>query len=464
MVVGIADLPVELIESILFHLDPRDISKAAQSGWVFRNIVYGADKQSFWRLLYLNQPLDDPRHTVTYLGSPRVWAVDPSHSNTPLENRYTVDPYSIDWCKDLQRIIRAEAVVHDPTLCREGELGEVLQALLDITTNLPSVPFSGSPRVSRNIDWVMDLLGDGIFLNSFERISPSRLTSEEKQLLARLHVWVGLTENDIEDKEKRASTRALVYNLNNYTSLNAYGPFLKDGTMRVDWVSVHALAHVYGMLQTEISSDDSDMEMEDDSDSGSDSDKERTAECRAFATGVRLPFCQSIIPPCMNLDRIESDWAGVEGLWKIGYCFLDDWQPTGMYVTFSLLPPLWYLPDSNASMFEDDTVSEDHHAIQVRFRITGIEPNTTHPFRPRTNYSGDALGGEFPVTGFVELTPDNQVRWHFGGGNAELGEWNCEGIGLGSVRSPVGIVGVWTTLTHSAEDPTGEWTMIWLTG
>jgi len=33
---------------------------------------------------------------------------------------------------------------------------------------------------------------------------------------------------------------------------------------------------------------------------------------------------------------------------------------------------------------------------------------------------------------------------------------SCEGIGLGGVRSPVGIVGVWSTVTHSAEDPTGE--------
>jgi len=319
---GIADLPVELIEKILFHLDPRDISKAAQSGWVFRNIIYGADKQSFWRVLYLIQPLDDPRHTVTHLGIPRACVTDPSRPNTPTRSvdRCTMYSYSIDWCRDLQRVIRAAAVVRNPSLCRKGEFAEVLQALLDVATNLPSVSFRNSAGESRNIVWVTDLLGDGAFLDSLERMPPSRLTPEERQLLARLHVWVGLTAKDTEDKERRTAMRALVYNLANYTPLNAYGPFLKDGTMRVDWIAVQALAHVYGMLQTEISSDDSDMEMEDDNDPDSDGDNERTA----FATGVRLQFCQSVIPTGMNFGQVDSDWAGVESLWNIGYCFLDD--------------------------------------------------------------------------------------------------------------------------------------------
>ena len=34
--------------------------------------------------------------------------------------------------------------------------------------------------------------------------------------------------------------------------------------------------------------------------------------------------------------------------------------------------------------------------------------------------------------------------------------FSCEGVGLGSIRSPLGIVGVWSTVGHGAEDPTGE--------
>lgn len=66
----------------------------------------------------------------------------------------------------------------------------------------------------------------------------------------------------------------------------------------------------------------------------------------------------------------------------------------------------------NTAILDDDEI-EDHHAIRVRFRITGVEPNPAHPYRPKINYIGDALGGDLPITGFVELTPDDQVRWHF---------------------------------------------------
>ena len=339
MATGIADLPIELVEKILFYLDPRDISQAAKSGRVFRNVVYGGDKQSFWRVLYLIQPLDDPRHTVTHLCTPRACVADPGHSNTPTSSmeKCTVKSYSIDWCKDLQRILHTAAVVRNIGLCRKGELAEVLQTLLDVATNLPSVPFSGA-RESRNIVWVVDLLGDGAFLDTLERMSSWQLTLEEKQLLARLHVWIGLTPKDTEDMEKRTAMRALVYNLRNYTLSNAYGPFFKDGSMRVDWVAVQALAHVYGMLQAEISLHDSDSDMEDDGDSDDGNDLDGIADAWTFAASVRLPLCQSVIPPGTDLAQPDSDWAGVEGLWSIGYCFIDEQEFTGKHFSaYSLL-------------------------------------------------------------------------------------------------------------------------------
>ena len=69
-------------------------------------------------------------------------------------------------------------------------------------------------------------------------------------------------------------------------------------------------------------------------------------------------------------------------------------------------------PESNISVLEDNQI-EDHHAVRVGFRITSFKPNSDHPCRPEINYTGDALNGDLIVTGFVRLTPDNQVRWHF---------------------------------------------------
>ena len=336
MATGIADLPIELAERILFYLDPRDISQAAKSGRVFRNVVYGVHKQSFWRVLYLIQPLDDPRHTVTHLCTPRACVADPGRLTAPTSSveKCMVKSYRIDWCKDLQRILHAAAVARNIGLCRKGELAEVLQTLLDVATNLPSVPFDGA-RESHNIVWLVDLLGDGAFLDTLERMPPWQLTLEEKQLLAKLHVWIGLTPKDTEDMEKRTAMRALVYNLRNYTLSNAYGPFFKDGSMRVDWVAVQALAHVYEMLQADISSHASDSDTEDNGDSDDDNDLdgggERKPDAWAFATGARLPLCQSVIPPGTDLAQTDSDWAGVEGLWSIGYCIIDEEEFTGKH-------------------------------------------------------------------------------------------------------------------------------------
>ncbi|KAL4073349.1 hypothetical protein V8B97DRAFT_1954228 [Scleroderma yunnanense] len=46
-----------------------------------------------------------------------------------------------------------------------------------------------------------------------------------------------------------------------------------------------------------------------------------------------------------------------------------------------------------------------------------------------------------------------------GGGNGDQPVWNCEGIGLGGVCSQAGVLGVWSTVFHDAEDPVGPFWM-----
>lgn len=342
------DLPLELIEHILYTLDPLDVSRIAQSSRLFHELIYGARScQRLWRGLYLAQPLDDPRRAVTYLGSridttttttltttttAATTAELPTDTND--DNLHSIAETSdIDWKGELQRIIRARTVVRNPHLCREGEWGEVLRALLHVATTLPPVPFHESDCTSHNVAWISRLLSDGALFDIDEETYVKdgqdgyewcreverdtgrhdeprpHLTPEEMQLLARLHTWVGLTRRDVTIPQKRIASRAFVYDLRNYGPANRFGPFMKDGSMRVDWRHMQALAHVYGMLW---------MEMDD---MGSD-DFDLDGDPQQRGSTLTLPFCQSVIPPGMNLD-MERDWAGVEGLWYIGYCFLD---------------------------------------------------------------------------------------------------------------------------------------------
>ncbi|KAG6329029.1 hypothetical protein ID866_10061 [Astraeus odoratus] len=463
----ITTLPLELLERILYMLDPLDVSVVAQSGHFFRELVYGAKQcQRFWRGLYLSQPLDDPRSTVTHLGNPR-WKTGQAgsrydlttttmesttiHTEVDIVLDSVTEPNDIDWRSELQRIIRARTVVRNHHACRQGEWREVLETLLHLATTLPPVPFSESECTSRNIKWLLKLLRDGDFFDidkgmdegyyqdgcgrhqemeqdggemdpNWTRQLNQPLTPEESQMLAQLHTLVGLTRQDLTQPQKRIASRAFVYDLRNCSEANAYGPFMPDGSMYVDWKYMQALEHVYMMLW---------IEMEREEDTKECGGVEVDMDDNRWGTPSNLLLCQSFIPPGMNLDT-ETDWAGVEGL-----C-----SP----------PPL------DTSIFEGDEVQEMHSSVTFYFRVTDIEHDPDHPTRPKISYAGE-LDGHFSVLGWVRLTPDDQVWWHFGGGNRDQPVWNGEGIGLGGVRSQAGILGVWSTVFHDREDPVGPFWM-----
>jgi len=271
----LADLSLEIIDRILFALDPLDIAPISQTSRFFYEIIYGPLNRQFWRGLYLAQPLDDPRRSVTRLGCPRD---------------------DIDWKGELQRITRARTVLKHPAVCRREERCQVLRTCIDLITNIPPIPSSdGIGEMSRNVRWMEHLIGDGTLL---ERDSWNMLSEEEEQLLSRLHALYGLTRRDLDPERHRAS-QAFVYSLRHHTAQRNYGPFMPDGSRRVDWAFLLTFVHALGML------------LVDDED----------AECLDFCP-LGLFFCQSIIPRGLDLDK-EDDWAGVEGLWSVRYGFID---------------------------------------------------------------------------------------------------------------------------------------------
>ncbi|KIJ64607.1 hypothetical protein HYDPIDRAFT_28541 [Hydnomerulius pinastri MD-312] len=404
--VAITDLPLELIEHVLLTLDPLDISYVAKTCRFFQGIVYGANDQQFWRALYLVQPFDDPRKAVTYLGIPRA---------------------DIDWRAELQRIIRARTVVKNLAVCRNEERCRVLQTLFDMVANVPPLPFPESGQLSRNICWVQNLLRDGTFLYHGEW----DLTEEEEQLRARLHAWYGLTQMDGE-AEKRIASQAFVYSHRNSGPSTAYGPFLTmpDGSLRVNWLHMRALAHVFALMLVEVEGEEEGIAYD--------------------ICPLSLSFCQSIIPSGLNLDE-EDDWAGVEGLWHIGYSFLDHRE----FLIYND-PTVPENEPLDTSILEG--AEEAYSSINIYFRVTDVEPDPDHPTRPKINYIGE-MEGSFTLVGFVKLTADDQVWWHFGAGNDNQSVWNGEAIGLGNIRSQEGVLGVWSTVFHDAEDPIGPFWM-----
>ncbi|EGN94026.1 hypothetical protein SERLA73DRAFT_171860 [Serpula lacrymans var. lacrymans S7.3] len=399
-------LPSEILEQILFSCDPIDVASFAQVSRLSRELVYNTSDAHFWRELYLAQALDDPRTAVTRLGTARL---------------------NIDWRGELQRIIRARTVVNNIALCRPHERCTIIQTLLDMVCNVRPSPYADSDQISDNIEWVKALLGGGYFLHHRRW----QISFQEEQLRAHLHTCFGLTHHDT-TLMSRTESRAIVYNLQHYGPQNEYGPYMMDGSGRVDWVIMQAIHHVLSMHLYDANEDE-----EDD------------FEYDIFP--MSLPYVQSIIPRGLNLDE-DEDWADVEGLWQIAYCFMDhrDLLRFNNYDQANQ-------GELNYSVFEGE-FEETYRTVDVYFRVINVEPDPAHPTRPVINYVGE-MDGHFTVMGWVKLTPDNQIRWHFVAGEHGQFVWSGDAIQVGNVRSPFGVCGAWTTVFHDPSDPIGPFYM-----
>jgi hypothetical protein len=282
---GIFDLPPETVEKVLLYCDPLDVAAFAQSCHISRALIYLAPDQHLWRQLYLTQPFDDPRQCVSQCGRP-------------------MSMERFDWRMNLQCIIRARTVLNNISLCTPGERVVILNAMLDMVCNVPphlSEPSSESGTTSKNLVWVRSLLKGGTFLDE----DWPQSSDEERQLRARLHTYFGLTSLDSKPR-RRVESRAYVYNLRNYRWDNEFGPFLMDGSGRVNWVHVKALHHAVSMQTVDF------------------------INAQDHATfPMSLLNTQAWIPEGMDLDN-ERDWAGLSGLWRCSFSFCDHRELLGL--------------------------------------------------------------------------------------------------------------------------------------
>ena len=274
---SIDNLPVEVFENIVLLLDPLDVAKLSQTCTAYYHLIYlSEESQHLWRELYLEQPFDDLRRCYTSLGRP-------------------LQP--IDWKTQLQRIIRARTILTSSSPCPPEERRTVLQTLIDMVCNCIPVTHPDIIEPSSNHGWVAAMLRRSPFLEQ-----PDWEESEdERQLRARLHTYYGLSSSDFQPA-KRTESRAFVYAMRNYRYDNDFGPFLMDGSGRVNWYHVRAIHHVMSMHIVPAT------------------EETESAEFNLFP--MSMPWTQSVIPEGVNLDE-ERDWAGVTGRWQCSFCFCD---------------------------------------------------------------------------------------------------------------------------------------------
>jgi F-box-like len=270
-------LPPEILDEILFLLDPLDVASFAQTCKKYYNFVYRPGDNHLWRGLYLAQPLDDPRCSLT----PRLDRISPK---------------DIDWKTSLQAFIRARTVLADPSKCRPGERETIFRTLIKVLRGAtPASSFYEETR-SENLVWLETMLRNGAFLTG--ELPGS--TATELQLRAYLLVHLGLTPNDAKS-ESKASARAFVYDMRNYHYDNNFGPYMSDGSGRINWVHLYAIHRTIAKHLVDLQ------------------------EGELFACPpipISVPYCQSIIPSGLDLSK-ERDWAGIEGPWHCTFSFVD---------------------------------------------------------------------------------------------------------------------------------------------
>lgn len=402
----IYDLPPEILEQIVLELDPIHVAQLAQTCKSLYSLVYDPEDEHLWRLLYLAQPLDDPRQCLDELCVPSP---------------------PVSWKRRLQRIMRARTVVKDPTMCRKDERIAVLHTLLELICNLPPIPSLSSDDLAYNLVWMAAQLRGGAFLD-VDDAEWAAMSSDEQQLHARLHTYFGLTTKDYKSRTLKFS-RMYVYAMRNYKWDNDFGPFMMDGSGRVNWVHMQKIHHVMSMHVVP----------------GQGADEE-PATFTIFP--MSLPYCQSVIPRGLDLN-VEEDWAGVTGVWQCAFCFCDH-RELLVYNNMNESEDMAL----NTSVFDDPNFVEVFRSIDVKLRVLSTEADPDHPTRPRIKFGG-SIDQEATMVGWVRVTPDNQIRWHFKSGEEGNAIWSSEGVQVGGVRSSFGILGAWTTVHHDRLDPVG---------
>ena len=125
------------------------------------------------------------------------------------------------------------------------------------------------------------MLCDGEFLTSDGPGSSAAV----KQRRTHLFDHLGVTSWDAKSANK-AGALASVHDLR-YGYDSSFGPYMPDGSGRIDWAQVHA---IHPMHLVDLNED----------------------EPFVFPLiPTSISYCQSVIPPWVDLAR-ESDWAGVE--------------------------------------------------------------------------------------------------------------------------------------------------------
>lgn len=285
-------IPEGIQETIVIRcaaIEPGSLASLAQTNSSLRLLICQPEDQHLWRNVYL-EIFDDPRYALSL------------HNGTPFEAQI------FDWKTRAQRIFRAafrlrKAKISDNDTDSHFD-EDASEAILLVAHLARPCGSDGDMGPSKNEMWLNEALR-GMVLPPPTNQAFAHLNLLACFLSAGTSVtlpWAAVGS----PLPCRLVSRAFLYDLANYTEESGYGPWLSDGTKRVNW---QHLWHAINIVRYNI--------QERSAWNPAPGNKFTYFRANSTYTGDAPAPENDLKVPKMN------DWAGVSGFYTRAICFMD---------------------------------------------------------------------------------------------------------------------------------------------
>ncbi|KAK0718149.1 hypothetical protein B0T26DRAFT_777698 [Lasiosphaeria miniovina] len=445
MAVLLIQLPPEIVHNILSFVDPDTLPVLQKTCRYFYTFVKG--NSALCREIYCHT-LDEP----------------PS--------------YDLDWERELQDVLRLRRICArkgtekvSPSVCQAVVACVQLPFVFNTATRLLKNASRGGTRQarsvtypqSRNASLLTELFESDenreAFLSRsflFERARGrtngiQNPPQEDHQQSAKLHSLFGMPLLKLgRTRSSRMYPFACskVYDLREYTENTRWGPFMNDGSDRIDWEKVEAILLV---LRNNMKNKGLDT---------------FPIFSNFWNTAFGGSWPRSYIPWPEEQERSElelQDLYNVSGTWLRVVCFLD------YNDFFSYNFPIGdHLPDNIPRPALN--TGEATRLILMKIHVTKVEApgesdGQDHPVVHFEGFSRSLDGSwdenaNSDLRGTARMTPEGEVRWTTYSIFSGIERWKSEGIQLGGIQSARGVVGNWFDKDLDPHGPCGP-TAFW---
>jgi F-box associated protein len=375
----------EVLHWIFKHLDAADLSALAQTCRMLNS--YTKNNHVLWKHVYL-QHYDDPRRCY--------------------------EPREPDWEQEIKDLTKMLKILKAKKVAVKNEnLEYVCEKAIDLALG------ASRGNDSKNLQ-LLKALFDSSDSNSNIFVLGSRLYEmtnrrrkanvppERSQLIAHLHCLHGVrTVKPLSDDMNSAYplrahpyARSIIYDLDNYTQENKWGPFSDSGDMSVDWEKVEAimidLAYNLNLYDDHTNSLKSDMRClafegvqpnSYKSVTTGESDVESVSDTSSWSASREA----DPLPQQVNLALDARDPYGITGTWERVVCFLD----YNDFVRFNFERSAWPTDGSRPPVHTQEAL----RLIRMMVQVTKIEE------------AGEDDGKDLPVVHFEGKSCSMHMLW-----------------------------------------------------